>query len=113
MATKRALKQSEYISRRREQNHSRLGNSQRVITIARRRRGWRQIDLAERMYRRKEDISSYECGTAAAPWDELERVMPELAEMRVKGCAAYCDTPHICRIAPCKYSHNGRPRKVG
>ncbi len=92
-------------------NRMEIGNSQRIITIARLKRGWRQIDLADRMYRLKGDISLYERGAVKAPWDELYRVMPELAEMREQGCAAYCDTPHICRIAPCKYARKGRPRK--
>ncbi len=100
-----------YRRRHNVKNKSALGNSQRIITIARRKRGWRQEDLAQKMYRTKENISLYECGVELAPWDELERVMPELQEMRQKGCAFYCDTPTACRIGPCKFARKGRPRK--
>ena len=103
-------KWNDYRRKHKAKNRRELGNSQRIITIARRKRGWRQEDLGERMYRSKENISLYECGVELAPWDELDRVMPELAKMREKGCAFYCENPTACRIGPCIYARRGRPR---
>ena len=104
---KRSFRTKEY----RRRNFEEYGNSQRVITVARINRKMRQSDLAALLFYSPTVISHMENGYMPAPWDELERIMPELAEMREKGCAAYCDTPHICRIAPCKYTRRGRPRK--
>lgn len=105
------VKQSFRLKEYRRRNFEEYGNSQRVITIARINRKMRQSDLAALLFCSPTVISHTENGYMPAPWHELERVMPELAEMREKGCAAYCDTPHICRIAPCKYTRRGRPRK--
>lgn len=88
-------------------------NEQRIITIARRARGWRMIDLAERIYTVASAVSKYENGLIRAPWELLYDVMPELRVMRENGCAAYCDSPHLCRLGRCKYGRRGRPRKEG
>lgn len=88
-------------------------NDQRIITIAREARGWTQAELGEKIFTEGSCVSRYERGMVRAPWEILYNVMPELREMRKHGCAYYCDTPHICRIAPCKYARCGRPRKEG
>lgn len=86
-------------------------NDQRIITIARRARGWRLDDLAERIYTVASAVSKYENGLVRAPWDLLYGIMPELREMRENGCAYYCDQSHLCRLGRCKYGRRGRPRK--
>lgn len=86
-------------------------NDQRIITIARRARGWRMDDLADRIFTAKSAVSKYESGLVRAPWELLYRVMPELREMRKKGCVSYCDSSHLCRLGRCKYGRRGRPRK--
>ena len=88
-------------------------NDQRIITIARRARGWRMDDLAERIYTVTSAVSKYENGIIRAPWELLYGVMPELREMRENGCAYYCDQSHLCRLGLCKYGRRGRPRKEG
>ena len=88
-------------------------NDQRIITIARRARGWRLDDLAERIYTVASAVSKYENGLVRAPWDLLYGIMPELREMRENGCAYYCDQSHLCRLGRCKYGRRGRPRKEG
>ena len=88
-------------------------NDQRIITIARRARGWRMDDLADRIYTVKSAVSKYENGLVRAPWDLLYGIMPELREMRENGCAHYCDQSHLCRLGRCKYGRRGRPRKEG
>ena len=90
-----------------------LKKDQRIITIARRARGWRMDDLADRIYTAKSAVSKYENGLVRAPWDLLYGIMPELREMRENGCAYYCDQPHLCRLGRCKYGRRGRPRKEG
>ena len=84
---------------------------QRIITIARLRRAWRQEDLAERLGCEQTDVSRYELGKVRAPWKKLYAIMPELEQMRGKGCEAYCDSAHLCRLGACKYSKRGRPRR--
>lgn len=51
-------------------------NDQRIITIARRARGWRMDDLSERIYTVKSAVSKYENGLIRAPWELLYDVMP-------------------------------------
>lgn len=97
--------------RRTYQRHKKeaIGNSQRIITIARRRRGWTQATLAEKLWRITGDVSEIERGIRFAPWDELDHVMPELAEMWEHGCAFYCDTPEYCKehCGKCKFDQKG------
>ena len=90
-----------------------LKKDQRIITIARRARGWRMDDLADRIYTAKSAVSKYENGLVRAPWELLYSIMPELREMRENGCAYYCDQTHLCRLGCCKYGRRGRPRKEG
>ena len=92
-------------------NHGLYASEQRIITIARLRCAWRQEDLAERLGCEQTDVSRYELGKTRAPWEKLYAIMPELEEMRGKGCEAYCDSAHLCRLGACKYGKRGRPRK--
>ncbi|MBP3411930.1 MAG: helix-turn-helix transcriptional regulator [Oscillospiraceae bacterium] len=88
-----------------------LEKKQRVITIARMRRGWSQERLARKIYCSVSAVSRYEAGTCPAPWEELFRVMPELKEMRVKGCMAYCPFPQPCvPTGRCRYRRKGRTK---
>ncbi len=86
-----------------------LEKEQRVIVMAREARGWTQKDLGEKIYVSASAISRYENGTAPAPWGELEKVMPELTEMRQKGCMEYCPFPQPCvPTGKCIYRKLGR-----
>ena len=88
-----------------------LEQSQRVITFARKQRGWTQAQLAKKLFVVPSAVSRYENGICKAPWEDLERIMPELAEMRQKGCMAYCPRPQLCVVGKCRFRRNGRPCK--
>ena len=90
-----------------------ISNGQRVITIAREARGWTKAELGEKLYTEASAISKYERGVICAPWYRLYIIMPELREMRKKGCVSYCDSSHLCHLGRCKYGRRGRPRKSG
>ena len=75
--------------------------------------GMTQAELGERIFSEQSVVSRYERGSIIAPWDRLYIIMPELREMRKKGCVSYCDSSHLCRLGRCKYGRRGRPRKRG
>lgn len=107
----RKRKHSEKITRYYDSNSAKLERKQRVITIARMRRGMTQRELAAQVHVSDASISQYECGRIAAPWEALERVMPELKEMRKKGCEAYCSYPQPCVVTGrCKHRRIGHVR---
>lgn len=92
-----------------EKLRQKLEKEQRVITIAREARRWTQDELGEMTHFSSSAISRYEGGTAKAPWEALEKVMPELAEMRQKGCMEYCPFPQPCvPTGKCIYRRLGR-----
>ena len=96
-----------------ENNRRKLERVQRVITIARELRGMKQVELARRIFVAQPVLSNYEAGKLPAPWDALDQVMPELKEMREKGCEAYCDSAELCKTGLCKYRMRSRPKKGG
>lgn len=109
MSKRVLVRQKSRISLHYEKLRQKLEHEQRVITIAREARGWTQNDLGEKIYVSASAISRYENGTAPAPWEALEKVMPELAEMRQKGCMEYCPFPQPCvPTGKCKYRKLGR-----
>ena len=100
-----------YHKRHTAKMQAQYAKEQRIITIARLRRGWKQEDLAWKLGCEQTDVSRYELGKVRAPWKRMYAIMPELEQMREKGCAAYCDSAHLCRLGACKYGKRGRPRK--
>lgn len=73
-----------YVKRHVERMKKQYAEEQRIITIARRQRGWKQEDLAWKLGCEQTDVSRYECGKVRAPWERLYRLMPELEQMRKK-----------------------------
>lgn len=98
-----------YLAKHIDAQRGRFEKEQRVITIARRARGWSQDTLAKMIYVSVATLSHYENGISPAPWDDLEKVMPELKEMREKGCMEYCPYPQPCvPTKKCIYRKVGR-----
>lgn len=104
-------KEAERIEKYKGSLKDRLGESQRVIAIARKKRGWTQGQLAARLFVVHTAVSKYENGYAIAPWEDLMRVMPELEEMRKVGCHGYCPYAKACTGGDCKLQRRGRPLK--
>lgn len=100
---------AEYVAKHIDAQRVLLEKEQRVITIARVGRGWSQEDLAKIIHVTVATLSHYENGISPAPWDDLEKVMPELKEMREKGCMEYCPYPQPCvPTKQCIYRKVGR-----
>lgn len=88
-------------------------HTQRVIMIARRKRGMTIEDLADKLYVHPSTLQAWEGGRSKAPWDEIERVMPEVAEMREHGCLHYCEKVAQCQESGvCAFRKKGKPKKV-
>ena len=69
----------------------------RYIMIARKRAGMRIDELAEKLYISGGTLKSWEKGRKKKlPWDEIETVLPEVKEIREKGCEAFCLSPKAC-----------------
>ena len=73
---------SAVVQRVHEKNRIKYERTQRVITIARKRAGITQRELARRIYVATGTMACYESGKLKAPWDVLERELPELKHMR-------------------------------
>ena len=69
----------------------------RCITIARVRAEMTSAELAEKLYFTSAYVRMWERGVREPHWDELYGVLPELPEIREKGCAAYCPKASICK----------------
>ena len=68
----------------------------RCITIARIRADMRQWELGEKIHAEQVTVSVWERGKNRPDWKLLERILPELAEIRKKGCTAYCGHASEC-----------------
>ena len=83
----------------------------RCITIARVRADMKQHELAEKCYSDQATVSTWERGKIRPDWIMLEGILPELKEIRKKGCDAYCDHRDKCLVTgECYY---GRYRVKG
>lgn len=84
-----------------------------VIRIARMKRHWSLKDFADHIYYSTKHVSDFELGRSVAPWEVLYTAMPELKEMREKGCEAYCSQPRPCLGGgTCRYvARRERPRE--
>lgn len=69
----------------------------RSITIARVRAGMTSVEVARRLNYTVTTISLWETGVRKPHWDELCAILPELPEIREKGCAAYCPKAAWCK----------------
>lgn len=69
----------------------------RCITIARVRAGMTSAEVARRLIYTVSLISLWERGARKPRWDELYAILPELPEIRKKGCAAYCPKAAWCK----------------
>lgn len=69
----------------------------RCITIARVRAQMTSADLAEKLFFTSAYVRMWERGVREPHWDELYGVLPELPEIREKGCSAYCPKASICK----------------
>ena len=69
----------------------------RYIMIARKRAGMKIDELAEKLYICGATLKTWEKGKKKKlPWDEIETVLPEVKEIREKGCEAFCPSPKAC-----------------
>lgn len=69
----------------------------RYIMIARKRAGMKIDELAEKLYISGATLKTWEKGRRKKlPWDEIETVLPEIKEIREKGCEAFCPAPKAC-----------------
>ena len=69
----------------------------RYIMIARKRAGMKIDELAKKLYICGETLKTWEKGRKKKlPWDEIEPVLPEVKEIREKGCEAFCPSPKAC-----------------
>ena len=69
----------------------------RYIMIARKRAGMKIVELAEKLYISGSTLKTWENGRKKKlPWDEIEPVLPEVKEIREKGCEAFCPSPKAC-----------------
>ena len=83
----------------------------RCITIARVRADMKQHELAEKCYTEQATVSTWERGKIRPDWKMLEGILPELKDIRKKGCDAYCDHRDKCLVTgDCYY---GRYRSKG
>ena len=85
-----------------ERNRKKLERTQRVITFARKRAGLRQREVAAKIYVATGTLAHYEVGRLKAPWEALEKVLPELKEMREQTCEAYCEYSEACKDGLCR-----------
>lgn len=69
----------------------------RCITIARVRAGMTSVEVANRLFYRDAVVRMWERGARKPHWDELYALLPELPEIREKGCAAYCPKAEVCK----------------
>ncbi len=69
----------------------------RCITIARVRAKMTSVEVAKRLNYCTTLISLWECGVRHPHWEELYAILPELPEIRKKGCAAYCPKAEWCK----------------
>lgn len=97
---------SAVVQRVHEKNRTKYEKVQRVITIARKRAGITQRELARRIYVATGTMACYESGKLKAPWDVLERELPELKHMREHSCEAYCPFAETCG-GVCKFRQKG------
>ena len=69
----------------------------RYIMIARKRAGMTIDELAKKLYICGGTLKTWENGRKKKlPWDEIEPVLPEVKEIREKGCEAFCPSPKAC-----------------
>ena len=69
----------------------------RYIMIARKRAGMTIDELAGKLYICGATLKTWEKGRKKKiPWDEIEPVLPEVKEIREKGCEAFCPSPKAC-----------------
>lgn len=68
----------------------------RCITIARIRAGMKQWQIGEKCFAEQAAVSSWETGKAKPDWEQLEKILPELPEIRKAGCNAYCNHAEEC-----------------
>lgn len=69
----------------------------RYIMIARKRAGMTIDELAKKLYICGGTLKKWESGRKKKlPWDEIEPVLPEVKEIREKGCEAFCPSPKAC-----------------
>ena len=85
-----------------EQNREKYERTQRVITFARKRAGLSQREVAAKIYVATGTLSHYELGRLKAPWEALEKVLPELKKMRKNTCEAYCVCAEECKDGLCR-----------
>ena len=77
----------------------------RCITIARIRAEMKQWELGEKAIAEQASVSQWERGKVKPDWKLLEQILPELAEIRKKGCAAYCGHASVCiKRGECYYA---------
>lgn len=69
----------------------------RYITIARKRARMTIDQMAEKLYVSRSTLGCWERGKRKKiPWDEIEKVLPEVKEIREKGCEAFCPSQKAC-----------------
>lgn len=69
----------------------------RYIMIARKRAGMKIDELAKKLYISGATLKTWEKGRKKKiPWDEIETVLPEVKEIREKGCEAFCPSQKAC-----------------
>lgn len=98
-AVERANKktQEKESGRKNKQESAEQNYEGRCITIARKRMGLTRQELAEKVFLSQQTLMRWEKGMIRKiPWEELERAMPELAEIRKNGCEKYCSAPKAC-----------------
>lgn len=69
----------------------------RCITIARVRARLTTRELAKRLFYSVALVANWERGVRHPHWNELYAILPELPEIRKKGCAAYCPKAEVCK----------------
>lgn len=79
-----------------EDNKLRISHEGRCITVARMRAGLSQKAAAALIYYSDHVVGEWERGKGRPKWDELYKILPELSEIRAKGCGAYCDKATEC-----------------
>ena len=94
-----------------ERNREKYEREQRVIMFARRRAGLTQAQVAAKIFVAHGTMACYECGKLKAPWEVLERVLPELKEMRQQTCEAYCGFAQECKDGRCRYRTKGMTQR--
>lgn len=91
------VQEREDDSRKHEEKGCAARTEGRYIMIARKRAGMTIDELAKKLYICGGTLKTWESGRKKKlPWDEIEPVLPEVKEIREKGCEAFCPSPKAC-----------------